>query len=311
MLGVSFQPNESARSRHHRRSGKAKRPTLAYLCVTKHKRTTLPFVRKQIDSLTNALRCSHGENAHKRLCTLAGDLFQLAGEIFFDSNQYAHAAHCYTVAAKASKEANEFDLWACAITRHAFIGIYERQFDKSLHMLDLAIDIASRGDSNLSTRQWVHAVRAQSLAGLGRLDECRRALDEAEQVDRLTGRVHTGGWLRFDGSRLAEERGTCYVELGRPELAEVALMQALKQNFSARRRGSVLVDLAMIGVQRRDPEYLVMYAGAALDTARQTGSGVIGRKLQSLQTRLVPFLNDRHVRHLNEQITAQVKNSVS
>ena len=123
--------------------------------------------------------------------------------------------------------------------------------------------------------------------------------------------MHTGGWLRFDGSRLAEERGACYVELKRPDLAEVALTQALNQDLSPRRRGSVLIDLATMGLQYRDPEQLVMYADAALDTVRQTGSGVICRKLQSLQTRLAPFISDRHVRHLDEQITAVTRTFAS
>ncbi|MDQ4033809.1 MAG: hypothetical protein M3332_16835 [Actinomycetota bacterium] len=277
--------------------------------ASKRKRSTLPLVRKQLDLLTDALRRPHGEDAHKRLCALAGDLFQLAGEIFFDCNQYTHAAHCYTLAAAASKEANLFDLWACAMTRHAFISVYERQFDASFHMLEFAAGLAQRGDSSLSTKQWVQAVRAQSLAGLGKLDGCQRALDEAEQVNRLTGRVHTGGWLRFDGSRMAEERGACYVELRRPDLAEGALTQALSQDLAPRRRGNVLIDLAVIGVQRRDPEHLVRYAYAALDTAWQTKSGVICRKFHGLQAQLTPFLNDKHVSRLNEQITAVTRTS--
>ncbi|MGH3888789.1 MAG: helix-turn-helix domain-containing protein [Pseudonocardiaceae bacterium] len=279
--------------------------------TAKRKRSALPLVRKQLYLLTGALQRSHGEDAHKRLCVLVGDLFQLAGEVFFDGNQYTHASHCYSLATAASKEANAYDLWACAMTRHAFIGIYEQQFDKSAHMLELAANLARNGDSSLSTTQWIHVVRAQLLAGLGKLDECRRALDGAEAVNLLSGRVHTGGWLRFDGSRLAEERGACYVELRRPDLAEVALTTALSQDLSPRRRGSVLIDLAMIGVQCGDPERLVMYADAALDTARQTGSGVICRKLQVLQERLSSFLGDRHVRHLSEHITTVTRISAS
>jgi hypothetical protein len=76
------------------------------------------------------------------------------------------------------------------------------------------------------------------------------------------------------------------------------------QNLSTRRRGGVLTDLAMVGVLRRDPIHLVMYGDAALDTARQTRSGVIGRKLQSLQSHLSPFLGDSHVRYLDNQIKA-------
>ena len=57
-------------------------------------------------------------------------------------------------------------------------------------------------------------------------------------------RPSPGGWLRFDGSHLAEERGTCYLALGRADLAEAALTEALGQSVSLRRRGSLLTDLA-------------------------------------------------------------------
>jgi hypothetical protein len=268
------------------------------------KAATFPSVRNQLSVLVGALRRSPGPTMRQRLCALAADLFQLAGEIFFDCNQYTEAAHCYTLAATASREANAFDLWACAMTRHAFICVYERQFDSAAPMLELAAGLAQRGDSSLSTRHWVNAVHAQALAGAGDLYACERALNEAERVQQLTGQVHNGGWLRFDGTRLAEERGACYVELRRPDLAEAVLTDALSQCLSTRRRGGVLTDLATVAVFRRDPIQLVMYGDAALDTARQTGSWVIARKLQRLQTHLCPFLADSHVRHLDTQISA-------
>ncbi|MFY9806727.1 MAG: hypothetical protein WAK86_05610, partial [Pseudonocardiaceae bacterium] len=130
-----------------------------------------------------------------------------------------------------------------------------------------AADLAQRGDNALSTRYWVSAVQAQAFAGLGDLDACQRALKQAEQVHQLEGQIHNGGWLRFDGSRLPEERGTCYVALQRPDLAEEALSDALSLNLSTRRHGSVVTDLAMLGAQRRDVDQLVTYANAALDTA--------------------------------------------
>ncbi len=271
---------------------------------SKVKSHIFPLVQRQLAVLNNALQQAHGSAVHRCLCSLAGDLFQLSGEIFFDGSYYVEAAHCYAMAASASKEANAFDLWACAITRHAFIDVYERQFTKSLPLLDLASRLACRGDSSLSTRYWVAAVEAQALAGVGEVDACRRALEAAEQVERLSGRVHTSGWLRFEGARLPEERGACYVELRRPELAETALTEALNLDLSMRRRGSVLTDMATVGVQHRDSDQLVLYADAALDTARQTGSGVVIRKLQTLQAQLVPFLGDSHVRYLDEQISA-------
>lgn len=275
------------------------------------KSVAFPLVRSQLGVLTNGLQQARGSAMRQRLCGLVADLFQLAGEISFDANRYTDAAHCYTLAATASKEAGAFDLWACAMTRHAFIGVYERQFREVLPMLILAADLAQNGDRSLSTRHWVSTVQAHTFAGLGDLDACQKSLDDAENVRDLTGQVHNSGWLRFEGSRLAEERGTCYVELGLPDLAETALNDALRQNLSARRRGSVLTDLAMTGVQRRDPDRILTYATSALDTAQHTGSGVIGRKLQGLQTHLAPFLDNSRVRHLNTQITNHISASIA
>jgi hypothetical protein len=171
-------------------------------------------------------------------------------------------------------------------------------------LLELASALAWQGDSTLSTRHWVAAVQAEAFAGLGRFRECEHALDQAEQVIALGGQVHNGGWLRFDGSRLAEGRGTCYAALGRPDLAEAALLTALAGNLTARRRGVVHADLAMTGVQQRDMDQITEHASAALDIARDTGSGVVASKLAALQDALGSFLADSRARQLDEQITA-------
>ncbi|MFD2420034.1 transcriptional regulator [Amycolatopsis pigmentata] len=270
---------------------------------SKSKRLTFPLVRGQLDALTNALRSPQSPAVRQRLCALAGDLFQLCGEIFFDGDQYTDAASCYSLAANASKEASTFDLWACAMTRHAYVAVYERRFDAAVPLLDAAAGLAERGDPGLATRHWVAAVQAETYAGIGDLGGCERALDRADEVAGSSQPAHTGGWLRFGSSRLAENRGMCYVDLQRPELAEPALTGALKSGLSARRRGGVLTGLTGVGIQRRDADQIVMYGNAALDAALQTGSaGYLGRKLHGLRPQLKPFLVDGHVRHLDQQI---------
>jgi hypothetical protein len=243
----------------------------------------------------------------QRLCALIADLLQLASEVCFDGNRYLEAVHCYTMAATASKEANDFDLWACALTRHAFVAVHEYGFDRAGPLLDLASRLARQGDRSLSTRHWVAAVQAETFAGLGDLSACQRAMDVAEEVNRLDGEVQNGGWLRFDGSRLAEERGTCYVTLNRPDLADVPLTAALRQNLSVRRRSSVLTDMALAGLQRRDIPQVVTYSTAALDTVNQTGSGYAMRKLSGLQCRLTPLLDNRDIRDLHQQISTVIR----
>src|SRR6266567_2936071 len=231
-------------------------------------------------------------------------VFQLAGEVMFDANQYTDAAHCYALAASASKEADAADLWACALVRHAFIGMYERRFTAAAPMLDLAAGLARRGDSSLSTRYWVAAVQAETYAGLGEMDGCGRALDAAEKVQSLGGHVHNGGWLRFDGSRLAEQRGTCYATLGRPDLAESALAAALSGHLSPRRRAGVPIDLAAVWAQQRKADAVIEHGRSAVGIARETGSGVVARRLAGLRGVLMPLLRDPAVRVLDDEIAS-------
>lgn len=268
------------------------------------KQAVLPLVRDQMNRVTDDLAEQRGVREHRQLCSAAGDLLQLAGEVFFDANKYADAALCYSLAGSASREARSPDLWACALVRHAFVSIYERRFRDAVPLLAAASRLAEHGDSQLSTRYWVAAVQAEAFAGMGELSACQHALDRAEEVHALHGSVQNGGWLRFDGSRLAEERGTCYVVLGRPDLAERALTHALGQSLSPRRESGVLTDLAALGVQRRDVDQLLSYASRALKLASQTKSGYVVRKLDGLQRQLTPMRSDKRVSDLSDRISA-------
>lgn len=272
--------------------------------LASRKADVLPLVRRQLAVLTDEASKPNGLDDHRQLFALVGDLFQLAGEIFFDADDYTNAAHCYTLAAQASKDADAVDLWACALTRHAYLSVYERQYGEATRMLDLAADLAGHGDGGLSTRHWVAAVQAEAYAGLGDLLSCQRALDAAELVRDLTGTIHNGGWLRFDGTRLAEGRGACYALLGRLDLAEAALNDALRETLTLRRRASVLTDLAVLGAQRDDPDQVVTYADAALTAARGSGSGMIGRKLAGLRQHLLPLLANVEVQRVSAEIGA-------
>jgi hypothetical protein len=259
-------------------------------------------------SLTDALRRPLSPTVRKRVCALHADVFQLAGEVLFDANRYADAGHCYTLAAAAAREAGAMDLWACALTRHAYISVYEQRFGDAVPLLALSADLARNGDSELATRNWVSAVLAQSLAGTGDHAACERALEQAERV-RVFTRPGNGGWLRFDGSRLAEDRASCYVQQRRPDLAEPILLELLKKHQSGRRRGIALADLAAVSAQRPDVLRLVTYGAAALDHTRQTGSGVVLRKLQNLRPELARFKKDPHVRNLDTEIAHLVVSS--
>lgn len=268
------------------------------------KAEVLPLVRTQLGHLTAELECGHSLAVTQQVAAAVSDLYQLKGEIHFDGNDYTLAADSYDLAARNAETAGDFDLWACAMTRHSFLSVYERRFDSAAPMLDLAAGLARRGDSSLSTRYWVAAVQAETFAGLGDLASCRRALDTAEEVRGLTGTVHNGGWLRFDGARLSEQRGACYATLGQYHLAEAELMKALRHKLSLRRRASVHADLAIIGAHRRDRDQVITHAHTAIADAMTTNSDYIRRKLRDLQRHLVPLLGDKQVQQLSGTIKA-------
>ncbi|WP_338020716.1 transcriptional regulator [Streptomyces sp. TR1341] len=269
------------------------------------KQVVFPAVRAQLDVMAKGLTETRTAADRSRLCRMTADLYQLVGELFFDANRYTDAAQCYTLAANAAYAGGDHDLWACAMTRHAYVELYARRAHAAQPLLAAAFRIARRGDDTLSTRHWVAAVQAQAYAAVGDLDACNRALDEAGKVQALDGAYsHNGGWLRFDGSRLAEETGACYLQLGRPDLAEEALTAALAQPLSLRRRAAVLSDLAVLGAHRRDVDQVVHYAEQALGLADRSNSGFIGKKLDGLRGRLAPLMSDDRVSTLDHRIEA-------
>ncbi|MEW1633739.1 helix-turn-helix domain-containing protein [Streptomyces sp. NPDC093801] len=276
--------------------------------LARTKGTVHPVVRDQLTTLKEALS---GERRGNSLLLLnaAADLFQLAGEVAFDANRYADAAASYALAASVGKEADAYDLWACALVRHAYVDLSERKYREAADILHAAERVAARGDSTLSTRHWVASVQAEVLAGSGDLAGCERALARAEEVQHLAGDSANGGWLRFDGTRLAEERGARYVQLGRFDLAEEVLTKALDHSalafgHSYRRRGAVLADLAVIGVKRRDSDQVVAFTREALDLAHASSSGYIARRLRSLCDEFGPLSRDHRVAGLRAEIAS-------
>jgi transcriptional regulator with XRE-family HTH domain len=273
--------------------------------MSRSKRQVYPIVRDQLAALTSHLADPHPGRDRRRLLALTADLYQLAGEVSFDGNRYTDAAHCYTLAATAAREGEAADLWACALTRHAYVAMYDRQHAQAAAILTAAGTVARNGDRQLATRQWVASVQAQAQASLGNSSDCDRALDTAAAVVQLPASASPGGWLRFGGSRIAEESGTCYLATGRDARAEEALTQALGEGTSPRRRGSMLTDLALLGARRHDTSQLLHYADAAIDLAEQTGSpGYVGRKLATLQAQIAPRRADPAIARLVDRIAS-------
>ena len=270
--------------------------------LTTQKKSILPLARDQVAVLSDTLaRTDQAERP--RVCQLVSDAYQLIGEVFFDADQYADAAQCYLLASTAAQEAKAHNLWAAALTRHAFIAVYEQQYDKAVPMLDLASGIAFRGDPEMGIRYWVAAVRAEASAGTGDGLQCERDLDTAAGVVALAHLPRSVGWLRFDGSRLPEQHGTCMISLGHLDAAEIALTEALTHTTTARRRAGVFIDLALLSARRGDHQSVVTRLDEAIRAARATDSAFIARRLRAARAELAPLLHDPRIQRVDREIS--------
>lgn len=165
-------------------------------------------VADHLQSLRRALHGRIPERDLMRICAIQSETLQLAGEILFDAGPFNDASQTYMLAASAAKEAKAFDQWACALTRYSLVCIGEQRWSEAKQLLDKTGVVAARGGSTQPTRQWVSSVQAEIAAAEGDVVNCRGALDSAETVADLPGPIGNGGWLRFYGTRLPEQRAS-------------------------------------------------------------------------------------------------------
>lgn len=261
----------------------------------------LDGVLGQLKKITQYLKQSQPTHVYTSLCALVSDLAQLAGEIYFDLHDHTTASICYTFATTAAKDAQAYDLWACALTRYAFLPLYEKHYQEALPLLQAAQRLALKGDTSLGTRYWAAAVEAEAQSGLGDVDTCRRALDAAQRVLEINST--SPAWLRFEGSRLPALRGACFVRLGQFDLATSSLQEALHHFVQPRRkRGLVLIDLAATCIQRREIEQACVYANQVIDIVILISSRFLYDGVQKLRSQLEPYSRSVSVNELDQRI---------
>ncbi len=266
----------------------------------------LDGVQGQLKMYLQFLKERQTTQARRRLCALASNMSQLAGEIYFDLHDYVTAQSCYVFAAHAAKEAKAYDLWASTLIRCAYLPLFDEQYEEALPFLQQAEQVAQQGDSLLSTKYWAVATYAEAEAGRENLKACQNALERAQGVHTLTGT--NPAWVRFDGSRLPALQGACYVRLKQPQLAEPVLLEALHvlpfYAKAGRRPGMIFSDLAMVALQQKNIDQACSYADKVVDLAAHNSSGFLRDNVQKLQKQLVPFKSTVIVKQLEKRITS-------
>lgn len=268
------------------------------------KSSVIDGVQGQLKMYVQLLKEPQTTRTRRQLCALASNLSQLAGEIFFDLHDHVAAQSCYVFAANTAKEANAYDLWASVLVRHSYLPLFDDRYEEALPLLKQAEHIAQRGDSLLPTKYWAAATYAEAESGIENLNACQSALDRAHGVIKLIG--VSPAWVRFDDSRLPALQGACYVRLKQPQLAEAALLEALKMlplnAKSGRRSGMILSDLTTAALQRGNIDQACSYADKVVDIVMHNSSGFLRDNLQKLRKQLTPFKNTIAVDQLEKRV---------
>lgn len=260
------------------------------------KQALLPQVRDHMRITAGVLTDRTGPT--RALLSTYAETLQLAGEIFFDARRYDDAAHAYALATSATEDP---DRRACAMIRHGYVCLYTGRTGDALAILDAARRVAADGDPGLPTRHWAASVQSQAYAAAGDAHGCERARETAAEVVHLPAGPGLG-WLRFDGTRLDEERGACQTRLRQYADATTTLTAVLDRRLSARRRGAVLADLIAAGAGRRDPDQVLTYAPEALTLAGE--SGAVASRLAAVRPALGHLRCDRRVARVAADISA-------
>ena len=223
----------------------------------------IEYVVEHFQKVTSLLEEPLLPSVRSRLCSIAGGIALLVGELLFDMKCYAQARAYYTVAVEAAQEADNQALEAVSWGRMSFTWTYEGNPQAALVCVREARHGGARS-VNTTLRAWLAGVEAEIQANLHERYATLKALEEAE-IGELRDRPQDSYWIHFDSSLLAGYRGVSLLRLYRPEDPQTASFLSDAQHVLtkaidvldpslARRKPNLLADLASTFMYQKEVE---------------------------------------------------------
>ncbi|HJT55330.1 MAG TPA: helix-turn-helix transcriptional regulator [Ktedonobacteraceae bacterium] len=273
----------------------------------------LSYVLEDLQKVTRLLEGSLLPKVRSYLCSIAGEIAMLVGELFFDMSDYRDARSFHALAIRAAQEANNEVLQAVAWGRKSFAWTYGGNAPAALLCIQEARHLAEQ-NSNTTVKAWLAAVEAEIRANLYDLESCRVALDGAECVQDRKYAEEDCYWIHFDRSLLAGYRGICFLRLHDPKDARRAFLlkeaqQSLEEALALldpvlmRRRPNLLTDLAGTYIRQGEIEVACDYTLQAVTLIAQIKSPVVFQRLVTLRRDLDQWENTPQVQNLDEHLT--------
>ncbi|MBV9690727.1 MAG: helix-turn-helix transcriptional regulator [Ktedonobacteraceae bacterium] len=276
-----------------------------------------------LGTITQLLHDALPPKTQQRLCVIGSDVTQIVGDIFFDMHLYSEAETYYQSSLRFAQQGNSDVLWIVGLRSMGFLSVYKGEPHKALPLLAEAQRIASLSDTILAKLPGLALREAETRALVGDLHICEQALGRAE---RLIGQCEDGqneevircGESRRDGDFVRSQqasflgyKGVCYLRLGQPSVAQLALEESLTlldMNSGMLRSWAVrFTDLGTACIQQGHLEQACHFAQQALEKVEQIRSARTLQRVLTLRQELESWKDEQVVKTLDEQITAVKK----
>ncbi|MFJ8078756.1 XRE family transcriptional regulator [Streptomyces sp. NPDC096176] len=211
----------------------------------------------------------YDEPTGRRLLQVAASAAQCAGWLHFDQGEHGACQRHWRTALHAAHTADDRDQGAGVLSDLAYAATWLNEPGIAVEILEHA---ATRTHAP-AARSLLDLRRGRALAVIGDQHATGRALVSAERhLDRARS-GSTPAWVSWmSPADLAVDAGRCWLDLDRPQRADVALAEGLSLLDPARERtrSVVLAYRAEGALARRDVDAAAADAREAFDTARAT-----------------------------------------
>jgi tetratricopeptide (TPR) repeat protein len=231
-------------------------------------------LRGHLNAVILALRNTERSGPRRRLASIAAETAGHVAWLCHELNDDRGASRHYTISAMAIRQADnpELDAYVQGFKSQVW---YRRGDSQQARVFaeDASRRAAPGGSATLQS--WLWALRGQALADLGDTTRCVASLKQAETAMERARPEEDPPWMdAFDPGRFAALAGSCYRKLGQLEAAEELLQLAITQlgPSGMRRRGTVLLELALVEVDKGNLERACQLAGESLQVLAGIGS---------------------------------------
>ncbi|MER6515110.1 helix-turn-helix transcriptional regulator [Nonomuraea sp. NPDC001636] len=247
----------------------------------------------EVGTLLNSTATDPKDELRRRLIVVAGESSVLAGWIATDLGNVSAARNFYDTAEKASKEADDPAIIACAFGYRSYIPSGKGNHGRARSLLTTALQHLPR-DVSPGTTSWLAARHAEESAALGEREAAIRSWAEASEAFNIADPEEDRVWTRFlDRDRFDSFLISTYAQIGRLDEAEDVARAVIARlpEVERKRAGIILGDIATAHIMHGSVAEAARAAREGLAIIRETESGiwlprfiVLGESLRRWQT---------------------------